>query len=77
MACGFKLCRGRRRCLLEHVSPCSAHETDEVQRTTQSVKPSYSMRRLGFVRTGFVNSAASIQNEAIAEYLQRTDVNRP
>ena len=77
MACGFKFCKGGQRCLLESVSPCSAHEDAEPQEPELSVNRNYSMRRLGLVRTGFVNSTASVQSEAIAKYLQRTGLNQP
>lgn len=54
MSCSFKFCRGRGKCFLEGVSPCSEHVVEASHETRMVARQ---MRRMGLSRTGFVESA--------------------
>mgnify|MGYP006908212500 CR=1 FL=1 len=53
MSCSFKFCRGRGKCFLEGVSPCSEHVAETSEETEAMVR---TMRRMGLSRSGFVES---------------------
>ena len=53
MSCSFKFCRGRGKCFLEGVSPCSEH----VVETSEEIETmARAIRRMGLSRSGFVES---------------------
>lgn len=67
MSCSFKFCRGRGKCFLEGVSPCSDHVVETSKETETLARQ---MRRMGLSRTGFVESVMP-ESITIAEALER------
>ena len=70
MSCSFKFCRGRGKCFLKGVSPCSAHVVEFSKETETIVRE---MRRMGLSRSGFVESAVP-ESMVLAQGFRRASV---
>lgn len=63
MSCSFKFCRGRGKCFLEGVSPCSDHVVEISEESETMVR---TMRRMGLSRSGFVESVVLSDSLGVA-----------